>query len=579
MPESFDYDVVIIGSGFGGSINACRLSAAKQRVLVLERGRWWKPPENTPIDLSQFPPNATPYPRRPEDPWIWGVNDPQKHNGWVEFHFWPGMAVATAAGVGGGSLVYANVSTIPHPITFENGWPSQITYEGLQPFYDEAGKVLNVQELPDNQLTRRYQLVQEGAEAIGDGDRFGKLDLAITFSEQWNYDLPNPFDNSNTHPWTNAQGHKQGTCVHCGNCDVGCQVLAKNTLDLNYLWQAQQQGTEVRALSMVSHVEPIAGGGYTVHYSTIDPATSTMSAPLTVTGRRVILAAGSLGSTEILLRSRDQYHTLPAIGAALGGQWSANGDYLTPAWYRDRTPPPSPTWGPTITCHIDYLTGQPEGAPRYTIEDGGVPPVFRDWLVRAIDIEEKNVPFPWNLALQGLANLITNDNEFDKLMPWFANGVDAGNGVLELKDGQLFLNWDVTDSIPTYNAEIQRQVQLAHATGGAAQVPLSWSLFHWLITPHPIGGSRMGQTAADGVVDHAGRVFGYPGLYVSDGSIIPVPIGINPSRTIAALSERIASIMIEEIKAEEAAAKVHVPGIFAAVEEVVEEVVTEIRKL
>ena len=563
MSAPFDYDVVIIGSGFGGSINACRLSEAGLKVLVLERGRWWKPPvePNNPVDMSQFPADATPYPREPGDPFVWSVSDPAKHNGWIEFHFWPGMAVATAAGVGGGSLVYANVSAIPPAITFEQGWPPEITWEALQPYYKVAGEVLDVQELPDNQLTRRFELVRDAAVKIGDGDRFGKLPLAVSFSDQWSYALPEPFDNSNTHPYTNQFGHAQGTCVHCGNCDLGCQVLAKNTLDLNYLWRAQQLGAEVQALAMVSHVAP-EGDGYRVFYSTIDPDTSTVTPGFSVSGRRVILAAGSLGSTEILLRSRDEFGTLPGIGGALGGQWSANGDYLTPAWYAQRTPPPSPTWGPTITCHIDYLSGEgePAGAPRYTIEDGGIPPAGRDWLVEAIEVEEKHVPFPFNLALQHLANMITNDNELQRLRPWFANGVDAGNGVLELKDGKLFLNWDVTDSKPTYDAEIHKQVQLAHATGGSAQVPLSWSLFHWLITPHPVGGARMGATAAEGVVDHAGRVFGHPGLYVSDGSIIPTPIGINPSRTISALSERIAAIMIEEIQAE--GEKVAVPAIF-----------------
>jgi len=567
MSGPFDFDVVIIGSGFGGSINACRLSAAGQKVLVLERGRWWKPPAepNNPVDMSQFPADATPYPRSPEDPWVWSPSDPAKHHGWIEFHFWPHMAVATAAGVGGGSLVYANVSAIPPAITFEQGWPAGVDRDTLLPYYERAGKVLDVQKLPDNQLTQRYLLVQQAAGEIGDAERFDKLELAVTFSEAWNYQLKDPFDNSHTKPFTNQFGHAQGTCVHCGNCDLGCQVLAKNTLDLNYLWQAQQQGTEVRALSMVSHVSP-EGEGYRVHYSTIDNATDTITDGFSVTGRRVILAAGSLGSTELLLRSREQFGTLPNVSDALGGQWSANGDYLTPAWYAKRQPPPSPTWGPTITCHIDYLVDQPEGAPRFTIEDGGIPPAGRDWLVQAIEVEEKKVKFPFNLALQHLANMVTDDNELQKLMPWFANGVDAGNGVLELKDGELFLNWDVTASKPTYDAEIHKQVQLAHATGGAAQVPLSWSLFHWLITPHPVGGARMGDTAENGVVDQWGEVFGYPGLYVSDGSIIPTPIGINPSRTISALSERIAERLIEEINGP---AKVQIPAIFGETADVV----------
>ena len=541
MSPPFDYDVVIVGSGFGGSITACRLAEAGMRVLVLERGRWWKPPEGTPVDLGQFPPGATPYPRTSEDPWVWSPSDPARHHGWIEFHFWPGMAVATAAGVGGGSLVYANVSKVPPLETFAEGWPPEITWGALQPFYDAAGAVLNVQELPDNQLTRRYELVREAAAAVHDERRFYKLPLAVTFSPEWSYSLPDPFSNANTHPWTNAFGHAQGTCVHCGNCDVGCQVLAKNTLDLNYLWRARQLGAEVRALALASHVSP-EGEGYRVHYSTIDPVAEGLS----VTGRRVILAAGSLGSTELLLRSRDQFGTLPGLSAVLGSQWSANGDFLTPAYYPVREPPPSPTWGPTITCHIDYLTNQPPGAPRYTIEDGGIPPSGRDWLVQAITVEEGKVPFPFNHVLQHLANLVTDDNELDRLMPWFANGVDAGNGRLVLKDGALFLEWDVAASEAAYTAEIQRQVELSHRTGGVPLVPPSWSLYHWLITPHPLGGCRMGATAEDGVVDHAGRVFGHPGLYVADGSIVPRPIGINPSRTIAALAERIAMLLVLE---------------------------------
>ncbi|HEX5726885.1 MAG TPA: GMC oxidoreductase [Longimicrobiaceae bacterium] len=556
---AFDYDFVIVGSGFGGSVNALRLAAAGKRVLVLERGRWWRPPSDTPINLDQFPPDATPYPRTPEDPWYWSPQDPQKYNGWVEFHFWPGMAVATGAGVGGGSLIYANVSTVPPRNTFESGWPAGVDwYNTLQPYYDTAGVMLNVQQLPDNQLTARYQLVKEGAEAIGDGDRFGKLDIAVTFSEQYPRTPEDPFDNSNTFPWVNAFGRHQGTCVHCGNCDVGCQVLAKNTLDLNYLAAAQQAGAAIQAMTQVSHVAP-EEGGYRVYFDVIDAEMQTLT-PGSVSGEQVILAAGSLGSTEILLRSRDQYGTLPEVSSVLGNDWSSNGDYLTFAFYKDREPPPSPTWGPTITCHINYLEDV-EG-PQYTIEDGGVPPAGRNWLVQTLTAAEHDVPLPVKVMLEHLVKRITNDDEAARFMPWFANGRDASNGRLFLNGKEeLTLDWNVTDSIPVFDAEINRQIQLAEATGGEAHVPLAWKWFKWIITPHPLGGSPMGETVQDGVVDQYGRVFNYEGLYVSDGSIIPKAIGINPSRTIAAVSERIAYYILNPDERQDAQ-KIQVPGIF-----------------
>jgi cholesterol oxidase len=139
------------------------------------------------------------------------------------------------------------------------------------------------------------------------------------------------------------------------------------------------------------------------------------------------------------------------------------------------------------------------------------------------------------------------------IMPWFGQGVDAGDGVLSLKRRwwlvgakQLHLQWDLTSSRPTLDALIAVHRRLSEATGGTAYVPPSYSVFHGLITPHPLGGCPMSDDAHTGVVDHAGQVFGYPGLYVADGAIIPRALGVNPSRTIAALAERIAELIVCE---------------------------------
>ncbi|MDX1812251.1 MAG: NAD(P)-binding protein, partial [Gammaproteobacteria bacterium] len=217
--KTIDYDVIIIGSGFGGSVTACRLAQKGYSVCVLERGHRWQPKD---------------YPREPSDRWWWNGECPEKENGWIDLQFYDDMAVAAGCGVGGGSLIYANVVIDAEPFVFEDGWPAEISYEELKPYYAKAGKMLNVQKIPDTQLTERARLMKEGAEAIGEGHRYKKLDLAVTFDKDYNYELDDPFNEKHSKTHINAQGVEQGTCIHCGNCDIGCHVQAKNTLDLNY---------------------------------------------------------------------------------------------------------------------------------------------------------------------------------------------------------------------------------------------------------------------------------------------------------------------------------------------------------
>jgi cholesterol oxidase len=141
---------------------------------------------------------------------------------------------------------------------------------------------------------------------------------------------------------------------------------------------------------------------------------------------------------------------------------------------------------------------------------------------------------------------------FRHVMPWFGQGVDAGNGLLRLEKSllsgkpELHLDWNVADSRPAVQALVDMHVKLSHATGGLPVVPPTWSFFHDLVTPHPLGGCNMGDTLDNGVVNHAGEVFGYKNLYVCDGAVIPRALGVNPSRTIGAIAERTAGIIKEE---------------------------------
>ena len=512
-----DYEAIVIGSGFGGSVSACRLSEAGARVLVLERGRRW---------------DRSTYPSVTGKDWLWDQHDPATHNGWIDLRLFEHMAVAQGAAVGGGSLIYANISAVPPRSVFDAGWPPEITYDDLAPHYATVGRVMNVQPVPATQWTPRMHLMRDAAEAIGVGARFRQLDLAVTFDPAFDNTKPPIGDLSRAAWHQNAQGVQQGTCVHCGNCDIGCPVDAKNTLDRTYLALAEMKGAEIRPLHLVTAIEQ-EGTGWRVSWNNLASSQQTAQA----TAGIVVLAAGSLGSTDLLLRCRDVLHTLPNISQRLGLDWSSNGDFLTPAIYGARKPQPSN--GPTITCTIDFLD-RSRGGQSFWIEDGGFPSLLADIAASTATAHPAmQAFFGW------LQHEVLTHAPLDDVMPWFAQGVDAANGRLRLRrrfevagDWELGLDWDIDESRKLIDTIVQTHQDLSHATGGTPLVPPSWSWLHYLITPHPLGGCGMGTGADTSVVNHLGEVFGYPNLFVLDGAIVPEAVGVNPSRTIAALAER-----------------------------------------
>jgi len=530
METSMAFDVIVIGSGFGGAITGCRLAEGGYKVLILERGRRW---------------DKRNYPRRAADMWIWDNDHPENENGWLDLRVFPNMAVAQGAAVGGGSHIYANVSVEAPPETFDKGWPKEITYAELKPHYDAVAKFMNVQTVPDNQWTRRMGLMKEGAEKISSAERFKKLELAISFDKEWTYDQDSPHDPAKSKRFKNAQGVEQGTCVHLGNCDLGCDVDARNTLDRNYIPWAERHGAEVRELHLVTSVEPV-DGGYRVHF---DRLANGQRTPGSESARIVIVAASSLGSTELLLRSRDLGGMLPGISPFLGRGWSSNGDFLTPALYHDRNV--DPNTGPTITCAIDFLD-RGESGESFWIEDGGFLDLIGNY-VRSLQLRSDGLKGARAKALLDTLNqILTDRGPLRNVMPWFAQGVDAADGILSLQhsfltgEPCLSLDWDIGKSRSLIDTIVATHLRLSAATGGLPIVTPTWSLFHDLVTPHPLGGCGMGNSSTDGVVNHAGEVFGYRNLYVADAAIIPEALGVNPSRTIGALAERIAIIIKDE---------------------------------
>ncbi len=519
------FDVIVIGSGFGGAVMACRLAQKNLKVLILERGKRWHP-DNLPMQTGD---------------WIYDPDRPEKHSGWADIRLYKHMGIAAGAAVGGGSLIYANVSVKAPKEIFDVGWPKEVTYDELLPHYATVEKMLDLQEIPDHQMTKRSKLMQDAAKALGYGKRFEKVKLAVSFDEKYDpYKLENYRDEKHSKPFTNAHGKKQGTCIHLGDCDIGCKVLAKNTLDLNYIADAEAKGAEARPLHLVHTIEP-SDGGYTVHFDRIEDG---RRIPGSETAERVIVAAGSVGSTELLLRCRDQYQTLPKLSGRLGIGWSSNGDFLTPAFYKDRDV--DPTMGPTITSVINFLDGKETGGEKFWVQEGGLPPVLTDFVTKALQGGARGRV---RLVLEHLREHLQKDGPIDGMMPWFGQGIDRANGRFYVKRRwwwpwrwDLKLDWRPQDAEGVINGMMNMHVKLSEATGGKAVPPPTWTKLHWLVTPHPLGGCNMGDSAENGVVDHRCRVFGYDNLWVVDGAVIPEAIGKNPSRSIAAIAERAAAL-------------------------------------
>jgi cholesterol oxidase len=520
------YDVVVIGSGFGGAINGCRLAQAGRSVCILERGKRW--------GRKDFPRTTGQVSRA-----FWR----EKDFGLLDYRTFGKIDVLQASGVGGGSLVYFNVHIrTPKEIFEQPRWPTGVKRDRLDPFYDKAKDMLEAVPLkPPPELVMPARTESFIAAARGAGRQAELMDICV-----------------NTEPGKiNRQGIAQDACVYCGNCMLGCHVHAKNTLDLNYIPLAEQNGAEVYPLHLVEKIEPIEpveANGYRVHFKRFDLEKDGEAELGSVVGRKVIISAGTLGSTEILLRSRDLHGTLTKLSPSLGTKFSGNGDFLLAGTF-EANRQVDPSSGPSITAGVDYSTDK----NRILIQDLGFPDPFLWYLESALPVPNrlKNLRLfleKYILRTLGLSRASAFTDGADKLfqggvtpkfLPYLGMGTDAADGKMQLSGGNIDIKWDSRQSREMFNEMEKALKELSKGIGGRYKTSILWGWpLRKLLTAHPLGGCAMSDDKNQGVVNEYGEVWNYPNLYVSDGSIIPTALSVNPSATISALSERIAEHII-----------------------------------
>jgi cholesterol oxidase len=496
-----EVDVAVVGSGFGGAAVACRLAQAGRSVAILEQGK-------------EYPTGRGEY-----DATGRGISTVRHGHFWVDLGF--GMNVVRGIGVGGGSLHYFGVRLRTDPDIFENPrWPRILNRRTLDPYYDLAGDMLQAAPTLPNPVL--------GPPVHGEAFMAAARNCRRCKGEPHYVPIA---VNTAAEPVTTAAGIPQTRCVFCGQCILGCppsqsfkgNVNARALLTLNYLAVARNtKKAEIYPRHRVSIVRPIPDG-FLLELVTIGEDNGGDDEPIlrsgTLRAKQVVLAAGTIGSVEILLKSKAA-GTLPQLSDKLGQYFSGNGDFLIPKTVN--TPNNlQPKAGPTITVGADFSTE----ALKIFIEDIGAIPFLEAVMgTRALTADQ---PDPYQLGYLGM-------------------GTDAANGVLGLNGGRIRLYWDPTDSLPLYREITAALREMSQQLAGDYAKPETYNpvIGTGLVTAHPLGGAVVSETAATGVVDPQGRVHGVPGLFVADASIIPTALATNPSYTISALAERVAFWMI-----------------------------------
>ena len=556
-PRPEHVDAIVVGSGFGASVAAYRLAEAGRSVVVLERGRSYPPGTfaRSPHEMSRA---------------FWEPKD--ELFGLFDVRSFRKLEAIVSAGLGGGSLIYANVllrkderwfvHDSPLPGGGYEHWP--IGRGDLDRHYDAVEAMMTPVPNPYQDLPKSRAL-REAAESLN-LECFAPP-LAVAFSAREG-EQARAKQTVEQPSYGNLHGRTRLTCRLCGECDIGCNEGSKNTLDHNYLSAAKHHGADLRTLAEVYGITPLAGGGYEVRYTQYSDEPRDGSArdrtPVTLTCDHLLLGAGTFGTTSLLLRNRVG---LPALGRAVGTRFSGNGDLLTFCMdARDTTKGAGMrlidgSYGPVITTSIRRPDGvDEEGAGRgYYVQEAGFP-MFANWLIETAQVGsaiQRSASIARELVLHRLqrrnestisaeiAKLIGEGRLTSSSIPLLGMGRDIPDGRIVLADGELDVDFTSATSTAYYDSMRATMRSISDALGANfMDYPLWWT--KRVVTVHPLGGSPMGRHAHEGVVDTWCESFGHPGLYVVDGSAVPGPVGPNPSLTIAAVADRAVEHLLEQ---------------------------------
>ena len=520
--DRYDYDVLVVGSGFGGSVTALRLTEKGYRVGVLEAGARF---EDDDLPETSF--DVAKYLFRPE----LGCYGIQRIDALRD------CLIVSGAGVGGGSLVYANTLYEPLPAFYADPQWSHITdwRDELAPYYDQAKRMLGVVENPLR--TPSDDVMEKVATEMGVGDTFHPTPVGVFFGGP-GAGMGQEVDD----PFFGGAGPARRTCTACGSCMTGCRHNAKNTLVKNYLYLAEQNGARVLPLTTVTRVRPRDGGGYDVHVRYTKAKVNRRISRRVLTAEQVVFSASALGTQRLLHRMRDEGH-LPGLSQRLGYLARTNSESIGGVIAPDTTVDYSQgiaitsSFHPDANTHVEPVRYGPGSnlmsLLQSVLTDGdGDEPRWRTWLremwrqrrdVRSLyDMKHWSERTVIALVMQSLDNSITT---YTKRIP------GTRRRYLTSKQGHGVPNptW-----IPAGNEAIRTMAGIMGGFPGGAV----GDAFNKPLTAHFLGGCAIGDSPETGVIDPYQRVYGYPGLHVVDGSAISANLGVNPSLTITAQAER-----------------------------------------
>lgn len=513
VQKQLDYDYIVIGSGFGGSVSALRLAEKGYRVLVLEKGKWW---------TAQDFPDSNWNLRK----WLWIPR--LRFFGFFRISLFRHLLVISGVAVGGGSLTYGNALPIPKSKFFQTGsWAELADWETeLQPHYETAKRMLGATQQPHIEIGDIP--MQAVAKDLNREEHFEQLTVGVFFGEP---------EKTVKDPYFGGKGPDRAGCNFCGGCYMGCKHNAKNTLDKNYLFFAQQFGASIQAESEVVDVRPLdedtGATGYEVNWK---ESTSFRAKKGTYTAYNVIFSGGVLGTTKLLLKLKQT--SLPNLSDRVGHMIHTNSEsflYVT-----------------SLDQDKDYSKGAAIGTILHTDENSFVEvcrwpsgsgfwrvtsvPLVRggNALLRLIRIVGDFIRHP----LQNLKVLFIRDWAKSTVSLMFMQTLESSLRFRRAWFG-MTTSLDEGSAPAAFIPEAYEIAErYAEKMNGKAMMTSTEALLGIPATGHILGGASIGKDHEHGVIDADHRVYGYDNLFVCDGSVIPANPGINPSLTITAMTER-----------------------------------------